>query len=82
MAKKIILITGASGEIGENLINYFSSKGEKNIIALDINKPQNSNSIYKFYKGSILDDQLLSKINLLYLSSSCLLIRRRILFLL
>ena len=66
MTKKIILITGASGEIGENLINYFSSKGEKYIIALDINKPKNSNSIYKFYKGSILDDQLLSKINSLY----------------
>ena len=51
MAKKFILITGASGEIGDNLINYFSSKGEKNIIALDINKPKNSDSIYKFYKG-------------------------------
>ena len=66
MAKKYIFITGASGEIGDNLINYFSSKGEKNVIALDINKPKNSDSIYKFYKGSILDDQLLSEINSLY----------------
>ena len=43
MAKKFILITGASGEIGENLINYFFSEKKGNIIALDLNKPQNSN---------------------------------------
>ena len=67
MAKKFILITGASGVIGENLINYFFRKKKKNIIALDLNKPQNSNYIHKFYKGSILDKQLLDKINNLYI---------------
>ena len=63
MTKKIILITGASGEIGENLIHHFSNKKNCIIIALDLNPPLNNSKIHKFYKGSILDDSLLDKIN-------------------
>ena len=50
MTKKIILITGASGEIGENLIKYFSKKINYQIIALDLNTPVSSNNkIHEFY---------------------------------
>ena len=63
MTKKIILITGASGEIGENLIKYFSKKINYQIIALDLNPPVSNNKIHEFYKGSIMDDVLLNQIN-------------------
>lgn len=63
MTKKIILITGASGEIGENLIQYFSKKKEYKVIALDLNPPLNGIKNHKFYQGSIMDDGLLNKIN-------------------
>ena len=63
MAKKFILITGASGEIGENLIHHFSNNDNNMVIALDLKSPLNNNKIHKFYKGSILDDSLLNQIN-------------------
>ena len=36
MRKKIILITGADGEIGHGLINALHTKGMDNILALDL----------------------------------------------
>ena len=63
MKDKIILITGASGEIGQNLISEFSKSSEKKIIAIDLNKLPDSNSVYSFYQSSILDDSLLSNLN-------------------
>ena len=58
----IILITGASGEIGENLIDYFQIDKRK-IIAIDINEPKNQSNIFKFIKGSILNIEILNEIN-------------------
>ena len=62
MKTKISIITGASGEIGQNLISYFTKSSRKKIIALDLNK-SNYNNIFKFIEGSILDKDILNKIN-------------------
>ena len=35
--KKVILITGSSGEIGHNLINHFNQIDSAAIISLDLN---------------------------------------------
>ena len=63
MKNSIILISGASGEIGENLIDYFSNIEKRKIIAIDINEPKNQSNIFKFIKGSILNTEILNKIN-------------------
>ena len=36
--KQIILITGANGEIGKNLIDYLAKNGPNNIVTLDLEK--------------------------------------------
>ena len=61
MKTKVSIITGASGEIGQNLIAYFTKSSKKKIIALDLNK--SNNNIYKFIEGSILDKNILNQIN-------------------
>ena len=38
--KKVILITGANGEIGNSLIDYFNKSNNYNILSLDL-KPLN-----------------------------------------
>ena len=63
MKNKISIITGASGEIGQNLINYFSKFENKKIIALDIDKPKQHAKVFKFIKGSILDNHIINQIN-------------------
>ena len=63
MKNKISIITGASGEIGQNLINYFSKFENKKIIALDIDKPKQHTKVFKFIKGSILDNHIINQIN-------------------
>ena len=62
--KEIILITGASGEIGENLIQQLYL--QHNIVALDINEPRNKDCIYEYINGSILDQSILDELNLKY----------------
>ena len=60
MQNKTILITGANGEIGQNLISQLSSKiFDNTIIALDLNESQYKNSIHEFIKGSILDSNII-----------------------
>jgi len=45
MSKKTrILITGASGQLGENLIDYFSEHSDSEIIATDLNSPTYSST--------------------------------------
>ena len=65
MTKKNILITGSSGEIGENLIKRFSQRKNYNIIAIDLNQTSN-NKINDFFQGSIVDDKILDDINSKY----------------
>tara|TARA_B110000438_G_scaffold168025_1_gene160681 strand:- start:150 stop:1163 length:1014 start_codon:yes stop_codon:yes gene_type:complete len=65
MRKKIILITGANGEIGHGLINALHTKGMDNILALDLHPISQSsgNKILEGIIGNILDKNLLEQIN-------------------
>ncbi len=62
-----ILITGASGEIGHGLIDRLSN-GERPVITLDLNplSPDLTKKVRKEFVGSILDTQLLERINAEY----------------
>ena len=65
MRKKIILITGANGEIGHGLINALHAKGVDNILALDLH-PISEEIEGKFLDGvigNILDKNILEQIN-------------------
>ena len=57
MSKSIILITGANGEMGHGLISELYKNNHDNIVALDINKIDNSIKKYcfKYITGNILD---------------------------
>lgn len=48
-----ILVTGGSGFIGTNLVEFFHSKGHE-VLNFDIKKPRNENFNDKWYKGDIL----------------------------
>ena len=61
--KKVILITGSSGEIGQNLINYFSQIDSISIVSLDLNPLNEPAKVNKHIIGSILDKKLLENIN-------------------
>ncbi len=63
MKNKVSIITGSSGEIGQNLIDYFYQKKDKKIIALDLNKPTNNTKVFKFINGSILDNKIIDKLD-------------------
>lgn len=62
-----ILITGASGEIGHGLIDRLAN-GDRPIITLDLNPlgAELSRKVRKEFVGSILDSQLLERINAEY----------------
>ena len=51
MKAEVSIITGASGEIGQNLISYFSKLKDKKIVALDIYKSDKGMNVFKFIKG-------------------------------
>jgi nucleoside-diphosphate-sugar epimerase len=62
--KPVVLITGASGEIGHGLIESLAQDGRRPIITLDL-KPLEAPQaalVAQQYAGSILDDQLLERI--------------------
>ena len=63
MSKKVILITGSNGEIGSSLIKAFNKQNINNIISLDLEQPKDNLNIEKFIVGSILDKEILNKIN-------------------
>jgi len=60
--KKVILITGSSGEIGKNLIDYFSQTDYNYILSLDLNPIDNPKKVHKHIIGSILDKKLMDDI--------------------
>ena len=62
--KPVVLITGASGEIGHGLIDSLSREGRRPIITLDLKPldPPQSALVQQQFTGSILDDHLLERI--------------------
>ena len=62
--KPVVLITGASGEIGHGLIDNLAKDGGRSIITLDLKPldPPQSALVQQQYAGSILDDHLLERI--------------------
>ena len=62
--KPVVLITGASGEIGHGLVDSLSRDGQRPIITLDL-KPLEASlagQVQQQYLGSVLDGNLLERI--------------------
>ncbi len=64
MRKPVVLITGASGEIGHGLITRLTEKKTRSVITLDLKPlpPDLEPKIAQHFPGSILDEQLLERI--------------------
>jgi threonine 3-dehydrogenase len=63
MRKKVILITGAAGEIGHALVDNLTEKSPFPVIALDLQPlPQDVRTKTVFMQGDILDKALLSRL--------------------
>lgn len=62
--KPVVLITGASGEIGHGLIERLAGDPERPVITLDLSPlaPELASLVRQHYVGSILDPQLLDRI--------------------
>jgi threonine 3-dehydrogenase len=60
----VVLITGASGEIGHGLITSIAAAGEQPIITLDVKAldPDLTRFVHQEFVGSILDTNLLERI--------------------
>ncbi|MBN8548059.1 MAG: NAD-dependent epimerase/dehydratase family protein [Deltaproteobacteria bacterium] len=66
MEKGCILITGANGEIGHGLIRYLAHEGLYKIVALDRSPIDDYQKSVDFYKGDILDKNLIDELNRKY----------------
>jgi nucleoside-diphosphate-sugar epimerase len=64
LREPVVLITGASGEIGHGLITRFSRETKRRVITLDLNPlPKELTSlVHQQFVGSILDSNLLDRI--------------------
>jgi nucleoside-diphosphate-sugar epimerase len=64
MRKPVILITGASGEIGHGLIEILAAKADRSIITIDLQPlpAEHRNLVDREYLGSILEIHLLERI--------------------
>jgi len=64
MRKEVVLITGASGEIGHGLIKFLGQDKKTNILAMDVMPIDDSLRPYcfKFIQGDILDQMLLGRL--------------------
>ena len=64
MRQKVVLITGANGEMGHGLIQYLAKTTDFNIVALDVNpldKPLRS-MVSTYIVGDVLDQMLLGRL--------------------
>ncbi len=64
MRQKVVLITGANGEMGHGLIQYLAKSTDVNIVALDVNpldKPLRP-MVSTFIVGDVLDQMLLGRL--------------------
>ena len=68
MREKITLITGANGEIGQELIKKISKNKKIKLVALDLHPIENniSDLLYEKIIGNILDNNLLEQIGSTY----------------
>jgi threonine 3-dehydrogenase len=64
MRKKVVLITGASGEIGHSLIESLAADGSASIITIDLQPLETGicDLVTREFTGSILEDHLLQRI--------------------
>ncbi len=63
MRKKVILITGASGEIGQALVKSLARQNDMPIITLDIAPlPADMHTLVIAQQGDIMDKALLSRL--------------------
>jgi threonine 3-dehydrogenase len=64
MRKEVVLITGASGEMGHGLIQYLGQQGNVSIVAMDVQPLPDSMKPYceRYIQGDILDGMLLGRL--------------------
>ena len=63
MRKNVILITGASGEIGQALIRKFSESGENDLLTLDLHPlPEELKGLTTHIVGDVLDKKLFARL--------------------
>jgi len=64
MRKPVVLITGASGEIGHGLIQRLAAEGTHTLVTVDVRElPEElKRCVHREFQGSILDEALLDRI--------------------
>ena len=63
MRKKVILITGAAGEIGQALIRNYAESGQTDLLTLDLHPlPDELDHLTTHIIGDILDDKLFARL--------------------
>lgn len=63
MRKKITLITGASGEVGQALVLALAERGAKNLVTLDVKPaPEAISHLSTHLQGDILDSSLMARL--------------------
>jgi nucleoside-diphosphate-sugar epimerase len=64
MRKRVVLITGANGEIGHALVTNLADKHNQAVVSLDVSAldPQIARLVHREFTGSILDTNLLERI--------------------
>lgn len=63
MRKKITLITGASGEVGQALVKSLAEQGVKNLVTLDVKPaPPEISHLSIHIQGDILDSSLMARL--------------------
>ena len=63
MRKKVILITGASGEVGQALIRHLAADGNNQVVSMDLRPlPDDLHGLSHHVVGNLLDNLLLARI--------------------
>jgi nucleoside-diphosphate-sugar epimerase len=64
MRERVVLVTGANGEVGHGLISHLGEQGKVRIVALDIKELDESLQRFctRFIQGDILDSRLLERL--------------------